>query len=164
MFNILSDYTQKYGFTFAMIKPNAVSNFKTGDIISKIERNNFCIHNIWKKVLSIHEAQQLYKEHSAQPFFQDLCQYICSQPVVLLSIYRENSRFENECWKDFRELIGSTDPATADPQSIRGMFGESRRKNAIHASDSNESAKRELKLFFNTETKNVDLTHHHTSY
>lgn len=129
--------------TFAMIKPDATANKSIGEIITTIEKNGFNIINIHMRMLTPKEAEIFYAEHKGKPFFTDLVNYVTSGPVVALNLEKENAI------ADWRELIGTTDPAQARPGTIRKMFAESKSKNAVHGSDSPEAAERELKLFFN---------------
>lgn len=129
--------------TFAMIKPDAVANKSAGDIISIIEKNGFIIKNMQMRTLTSKEAEIFYAEHKGKPFFTDLVSYITSGPVIAFNLEKENAI------ADWRELIGTTDPAQARPGTIRKMFAESKSKNAVHGSDSVEAASREIKLFFN---------------
>lgn len=129
--------------TFAMIKPDATSKGSIGEIISTIEKNGFNIIGMQMRTLTPREAEIFYAEHKGKPFFADLVSYVTSGPVVALNLEKENAI------ADWRELIGTTDPAQARPGTIRKMFAESKSKNAVHGSDSPEAAERELKLFFN---------------
>lgn len=129
--------------TFAMIKPDAVAKKDAGEIISMIEKNGFTIARLQMRTLTPKEAEIFYAEHKGKPFFADLVEYITSGPVIALMLEKENAV------ADWRELIGTTDPTQARPGTIRKMFAESKSKNAVHGSDSIESAERELKLFFN---------------
>lgn len=128
--------------TFAMIKPDAVAKGSVGEIIAVIEKNGFKIAQMKMHTFTPKEAEIFYAEHKGKPFFADLVSYITSGPIVALMLEKENAV------ADWRELIGTTDPATARPGTIRKMFAESKSKNAVHGSDSAQAAERELKLFF----------------
>ena len=129
--------------TFAMIKPDATEKGSIGDIIATIEKNGFTIKRMKMHTFTQKEAEIFYGEHKGKPFFENLVAYITSGPIVALELEKENAV------ADWRELIGTTDPAQARPGTIRKMFAESKSKNAVHGSDSVEAAERELKLFFN---------------
>ena len=129
--------------TFAMIKPDAVYKGDIGNILATVEKNGFKIVHMKMHTFTPKEAEIFYGEHKGKPFFADLVSYITSGPVIALVLEKENAV------TDWRELIGTTDPALARPGTIRKMFAESKSKNAVHGSDSPESAERELKLFFN---------------
>lgn len=128
--------------TFAMIKPEAVSSKLSGKIIEIIELNGFIIEKMEKKHLSINEAKEFYKIHSERSFFGELVSYISSAPVIILVLKRENAV---AAW---RQLMGSTNPASAELGTIRRMFGKSIGENATHGSDSIENAKIEIDFFY----------------
>ena len=127
--------------TLLVIKPDAVKAKKIGKILSMIEEN-FNIIGIHMKHLSEDEAMEFYKVHRGKPFYNSLVKFITSGPVVGVLIEGENviSRL--------REFIGATDPSKAYPGSIRALFGTNIQENAVHASDSLESAKFEIPFFF----------------
>lgn len=124
--------------TFAMIKPEAVREHKSGDIIRLIELNGFTIKDMIKKDLEKQDAEQFYKEHKDKPFFTDLVTYMTSGPAILLALEKENAV------SDWRKLMGSTDATKADVGTIRKMFGKSMQENAVHGSANMEDAKNEL--------------------
>ncbi len=131
--------------TFSMIKPTAVKEHHIGGIIDMIEKANFTVKGLKMQHLSQEQAEAFYAEHKGKPFYNDLVSMMSSGPVVLMVIEGDNvvSRF--------RETIGATDPKKAASGTIRALFGKSVGENAIHASDSPESAKREISFFFATE-------------
>ncbi len=128
--------------TFAMIKPDAVQHEYSGVIIKLIEQNGFKILRMQKRTLTRAQAEQFYAIHKERPFFKDLVSFITSGPVVVLALEKDNAI------ADWRELIGTTDPAQARMGTLRKMFAESKSKNAVHGSDSPETAQQELRFFF----------------
>ena len=131
--------------TFVMIKPDGVQRGLIGEIISRIERKGLKI--VGMKMLRIsHElAQKHYAEHRGKPFFDSLISYITSGPVVAMVVEGK------EAVKVMRTLVGKTNPIEASPGTIRGDYAMDVGRNVIHASDSIESANREISLFFNEE-------------
>lgn len=128
--------------TFAIIKPDAVQDNIAGFIIYLIELNKFKILELKKVQLTRKEAEEFYDIHKDKPFFNELVEYMISGPVILMALERENAI---NAW---RELMGATDPKKAAMGTIRKMFGKSIGSNATHGSDSPETAKRELGIFF----------------
>ena len=128
--------------TFIMIKPEAVSNKKQAEIIDLILKNRFEIKNMRQFRFSDEEARRFYAMHEGKPFFEDLVSYITSGPVVGLQLEREDAV------RVLRALVGATDPAEADPGTIRYMYGTDLQRNAMHASDSPVSAEKELAIVF----------------
>ncbi len=131
--------------TFTIIKPIALKYHNMGPIFEIINRNGYMIVALKMIKMTKELASEFYKEHKERPFFQELIDYMTSGPVVVAVIQKENAV------ADFRELIGNTDPALAKLGTIRRMFAESKAHNAIHGSDSNENAEREINLFFKPE-------------
>jgi len=130
--------------TLTMIKPGAVKNKHIGAIIDRIEQAGFRIVAIKSLKLSKIAAEEFYQEHRDKPFFDELVEFMSSGPIVAAVLYKDNAV------EDFRKLIGSTDPAQADDGTIRKDFAESKSRNAVHGSDSDESAERECHFFFST--------------
>jgi nucleoside-diphosphate kinase len=128
--------------TFAMLKPDALANGWMGNIITTIERSGFRIIAMKLHTFTRKEAEIFYAEHKGKPFYEELVDYITSGPVLVLMLEKENAI------ADWRELIGTTDPAQARPGTIRKMYAESKSRNAVHGSDSLEAAQREIKLLF----------------
>lgn len=128
--------------TFAMIKPDAVKAKLTGKIIDIIEHNGFTIFCLQKGSLDEEVARDFYDVHSKKPFFNQLIEFITSGSVVVMALMKENAI------ADWRKLMGATDPAKAEPGTIRKLFGTSIDQNAVHGSDSEETAYEELLLFF----------------
>ncbi len=131
--------------TFIMIKPDGVQRGLIGEVIRRLERKGLKI--VAMKMLWIQEelAKEHYAEHSEKPFFQALVDYITSGPVVAMVVEGK------EAVKIVRTLVGATNPAEANPGTIRGDFGMDIGRNVVHASDSLESAEREISLFFDAE-------------
>ncbi len=131
--------------TFVMIKPDAVQRGLIGEIISRLERKGLKI--VAMKMLSVSRelAERHYAEHREKPFFGSLVDYITSAPVVAMVVEGKNAV------KVVRTLVGATNPQEAQPGTIRGDFGMDIGRNVIHASDSLESAEREISLFFKPE-------------
>lgn len=128
--------------TFTILKPNAVGEHHTGDILSLIEKNGFRILALRMLYLSRSDAEKFYHIHREKPFFERLCLFMTAGPIVAAVLEKENAV------ADFRKLIGDTDPAKAAPGTIRRLFAESKTRNAIHASDSNANAAAETAFFF----------------
>ncbi len=125
-----------------MIKPDAVAANNTGAITKMIEEAGFRIVAMKKTELSKELAGKFYAVHKERPFYNDLCQYMSSGPIVPMILEKDNAV------EDFRKLIGATDPAKAAPGTIRNLFAKSIEANAIHGSDSNENAAIEGAFFF----------------
>lgn len=128
--------------TFSIIKPNAVKSQNIGEIIAHFEKNGFTIAAAKLTKLSRQKAEEFYAEHKARPFFGELVDFMTSGPVVLMALSGENAVTRN------REIMGATDPKKATAGTLRAMYGENVGANAVHGSDSPDSAKRELALFF----------------
>ena len=128
--------------TFFMIKPDGVQRNLVGEIISRIEAKGFTITKIKMMTISKELAEQHYGEHKDKPFFSDLVSFITSGPVVAMQVEGENVVLQ------IRNLMGATNPSESTPGSIRGDLATELDKNVVHGSDSDESAERELELFF----------------
>lgn len=136
--------------TFSIIKPNAVKKNNIGSIVERFEKNGFHIAAMKMLTLDRAKTEAFYAEHSARPFFGELVEFMTSGPVVLMCLEGENAVARN------REIMGATNPAEAAQGTIRKDFGDSLGENAVHGSDSLESAKRELAhFFFGTEIVNT---------
>ena len=130
--------------TFTMIKPEAVENGHTGAILKMINDAGFRIVALKKKQLSAETAGEFYEVHKERPFYGELVEYMSSGPIVAAILEKDNAMV------DFRELIGSTDPADAADGTIRKAYAESKAKNAVHGSDSDENAEIEGDFHFDT--------------
>ena len=128
--------------TFFMIKPDGVKRNLIGEIISRVEEKGFKITKIKMMTISQDLAEEHYEEHKDKPFFGDLVSFITSGPVVAMQVEGENVVAQ------IRNLMGATNPSDATPGSIRGDLSTELDKNVVHGSDSDESAERELNLFF----------------
>ena len=128
--------------TFFMIKPDGVKRNLIGEIISRVEEKGFKITKIKMMTINQNLAEEHYGEHKDKPFFSDLVSFITSGPVVAMQVEGENVVAQ------IRNLMGATNPSDATPGSIRGDLATELDKNVVHGSDSNESAERELNLFF----------------
>tara|TARA_B100001564_G_C20442651_1_gene579669 strand:- start:340 stop:765 length:426 start_codon:yes stop_codon:yes gene_type:complete len=131
--------------TLSIIKPDAVAKNVIGKIISRFEENNLFLVAGKLVHLSDEMASGFYAEHDGKPFFNDLKKFMTSGPVFVQVLEGENAVQKN------RDLMGSTNPKEAAPGTIRADFANSIDANAVHGSDSVESAKREIEYFFNTE-------------
>lgn len=128
--------------TFTMIKPDAVQDGHTGSIIKMIEAAGFRVVALKKTQLTPELAGKFYEVHKDRPFYNDLCKYMSSGPVVPIILEKENAV------TDFRTLIGATNPANAEEGTIRKLYAKSMEANAIHGSDSDENAEIEGNFFF----------------
>jgi len=128
--------------TFVMIKPDGVQRGLIGEAISRLEKKGLKIVAIKMLKIPKEMAEKHYEEHRNKPFFNSLISYITSGPVVAMVVEGKNAV------KVVRKLVGATNPAEAEPGTIRGDFGLDLGRNIIHASDSLASAEREIRLFF----------------
>lgn len=128
--------------TFTMIKPDAVGANNTGAITRMIEEAGFRIVAMKKTQLSKARAGQFYAIHKERSFYEELCNYMSSGPIVPMILEKSNAV------EDFRKLIGATDPKKAEKGTIRNLFAKSIEANAIHGSDSDENAEIEGNFFF----------------
>jgi nucleoside-diphosphate kinase len=129
--------------TFTMLKPDAIENGYTGKIIDMIINAGFKIKAMKLTRLTEERAKEFYKVHAERPFFGELVAYMSSGPIVAAILEKENAV------EDFRKLIGATDPAEAAEGTIRKHYAESKGRNAIHGSDSDENAAIECAFHFN---------------
>ena len=128
--------------TFSIIKPDAVRKGFTGAILAEIERAGFQIVAIKRQSISITEAKGFYAVHAGKPFFDGLCAFMSSGPLVLMVLEKENAI------ADLRKLMGATNPANAEEGTIRKKFADSMSENAIHGSDAPETAAYEIGYWF----------------
>lgn len=128
--------------TFTMLKPDAVESGNIGNIIQMITDSGFSIKAMKLTQLSLTEAQEFYAVHAERPFYGELVEYMTSGPIVAAILEKENAV------TDFRALIGSTDPAEAADGTIRKKYAESKGRNAVHGSDSDENAEIECNFHF----------------
>lgn len=128
--------------TLSIIKPDAVAKNVIGEIISRFEKNNLKIIAAKLITLSASDAGDFYAEHKGKPFYDDLIEFMTSGPVFIQVLEGEDAISKN------RELMGNTDPSKADPGTIRADFAQTIDANAVHGSDSEISAEREIAFFF----------------
>ena len=128
--------------TLSIIKPDAVAKNVIGKIIDRFESNGLRIAAMKKIKLTKDDAAKFYEVHKERPFYNDLCEYMSSGPVVVMVLEGDNAVAKN------RELMGATNPKEAAPGTIRADFAESIEANAVHGSDSLENAKKEIAFFF----------------
>lgn len=129
--------------TLSIIKPGAVQKNVIGEIVSRFEQAGLRVIASRMENLTKEQAQGFYAEHEGKPFYQELVEYMTSGPVVLQVLEGDNAITKN------REIMGATNPAEAAPGTIRAEFADSMTANAVHGSDSPESAGREVSFFFN---------------
>ena len=128
--------------TLSIIKPDAVERNLEREIKSFFEENNLKVLKSKKIKISKDEASEFYKVHQTKPFYEALCNYLSSGPIVVMILEGENAVSKN------RELMGSTDPLKAEEGTLRKIYGISIDKNSVHGSDSVENAKIEIDFFF----------------
>lgn len=128
--------------TLAIIKPDAFGSGRTGKIIDHLESDGFRILATRVVHLSRAAAEAFYDVHRGKPFFTSLVDFMTSGPALAMALQREGAVAR------LREVIGATDPAEADPGTVRALYAESKERNAIHASDSPENARVEVAFFF----------------
>ena len=128
--------------TLFMIKPDAVQAHKVGAILSEVERAGFEILDLRLVRLTPKDARLFYAVHEGRPFLDELVEFMSSGPAVPVRLRRD------QAVPRLRDLIGATDPKEAKPGTIRALHAESKGRNAVHASDSPESARTEIQFFF----------------
>ena len=128
--------------TLSIIKPDAIERNLQEEIISEFKKNDFLIVKEKKIHISKIEAEQFYKVHQTKPFYNDLCAYLSSGPIIVMELEKENAVLDN------RKLMGATNPKEADEGTLRKKYGISIDKNSVHGSDSVENAKIEIDFFF----------------
>ena len=129
--------------TLSIIKPDAVERNLEDKIRTFFEKKNLQILKKKKVQITKEEASEFYKVHQTKPFYQDLCNYLSSGPIVVMILNGESAVSQN------RRIMGATDPSKAEEGTLRKMYGISIDKNSVHGSDSLESAKTEIDFFFN---------------
>ena len=128
--------------TLSIIKPDAVERNLQENIKKIFLDNGFNIKKEKKIQISKNEAEEFYKVHQSKPFYNELCSYLSSGPIVVMILEKDNAILEN------RKLMGATDPLQADEGTIRKKYGISIDKNSVHGSDSSDNAKIEIDFFF----------------
>ena len=129
--------------TLSIIKPDAVERNLTEKIKDIFTQNNLKIKDSKKIQITKEEAAEFYKVHQAKPFYNDLCSYLSSGPIIAMILEGKDAVTSN------RKIMGATDPKKAEDNTIRKLFGISIDKNSVHGSDSIENAKKEIDFFFN---------------
>ena len=128
--------------TLSIIKPDAVERKLDNEIKDMFKNSGFIIAREKKIQLAKSEAEQFYKVHETKPFYNDLCAYLSSGPIVVMILEKDNAVLDN------RQLMGATNPKDAEEETIRKKFGISIDKNSVHGSDSVENGKIEIDFFF----------------
>ena len=128
--------------TLSIIKPDAVERNLIEEIKNIFTKNNLIIKETKKIHITKDEASEFYKVHQSKPFYNDLCSYLSSGPIVVMILEGKNAVLAN------RKLMGATNPKDAEENTIRKLFGISIDKNSVHGSDSIENAKKEIEFFF----------------
>ena len=128
--------------TFAIIKPDAVKNGHSGQIIDRVINNNFKILGLKLIRMTKPQAEGFYEVHSEKPFYAELTEFMSSGKCIVMALQKEDAVNE------WRKLIGATNPAEAEDGTIRKDFASSLGENAVHGADSNENASREIGFFF----------------
>tara|TARA_B100001093_G_scaffold55871_1_gene47345 strand:+ start:206 stop:616 length:411 start_codon:yes stop_codon:yes gene_type:complete len=128
--------------TLSIIKPDAVERNLIKDIKSIFTENKLIIKKDKKIHINKEEAAEFYKVHQSKPFYDDLCNYLSSGPIIVMILEGSNAVLEN------RRIMGATNPKDAQPNTIRKLFGISIDKNSVHGSDSIENARKEISFFF----------------
>ena len=128
--------------TLSIIKPDAVERDLQSKIKEEFKKNLFKIVKEKKIHITKMEAEDFYRVHQSKPFYEDLCKYLSSGPIIVMILEKELAVSEN------RKLMGATDPKKAEEGTLRKMFGISIDKNSVHGSDSIENAKKEIDFFF----------------
>jgi nucleoside-diphosphate kinase len=128
--------------TLAIIKPDAVSGGKVGRVLAMLEDEGFMIRAARFARLDAEQAGAFYAVHRERPFYEGLKAFMTSGPILALALERD------EAVTHLRKVIGATDPAEAEPGTVRALYAENKERNAIHASDSDETARHELSFFF----------------
>ncbi|MGH7569038.1 MAG: nucleoside-diphosphate kinase [Gemmatimonadales bacterium] len=131
--------------TLAIIKPDALAAGHAGAILAQLERDGFRLRAARLIRLTAAEAEEFYAVHRERPFFRPLVTFMTSGPALALALERDDAVAR------LRQVIGATDPAEAKPGTVRRLYAQSTERNAIHASDSPESAQREVAFFFDAE-------------
>ncbi len=129
--------------TLSIIKPDAVERNLVENIKKIFEKNNLLVKDSKKIHITKDEASEFYKVHQSKPFYNDLCSYLSSGPIVVMILEGANAVLAN------RKIMGSTNPKDAEENTIRKLYGISIDKNSVHGSDSLDNAKEEIKFFFN---------------
>ena len=128
--------------TLSIIKPDAVERNLQDEIKNEFKKNGFLISKEKKIHISKQEAEKFYKVHETKPFYDDLCTYLSSGPIIVMALQKENAVLDN------RKIMGSTNPKEAEKDTLRNKYGISIDKNSVHGSDSIDNAIKEINFFF----------------
>lgn len=128
--------------TFSIVKPDAVAKGATGDIISMIQQKGFRVLGLKMLEITKKQAEGFYAVHASKPFFSSLTDFMSSGPIVVLALEKDNAI------ADLRKLMGATNPANAEPGTVRKKWADNIERNAIHGSDAEDTARFELGYFF----------------
>lgn len=128
--------------TFSIVKPDAVAKGATGDIISMIQQKGFRVLGLKMLEITKKQAEGFYAVHASKPFFGSLTDFMSSGPIVVLALEKDNAI------ADLRKLMGATNPANAEPGTVRKKWADNIERNAIHGSDAEDTARFELGYFF----------------
>jgi len=128
--------------TLTIIKPDAVAGGKAGKVLAHLEAAGFVVRAARMVKLTRAQAEAFYEVHKGRPFYDSLCTFMTSGPCIPMVLERADAVAQ------LRKVIGATDPAQAEPGTVRKLFAESKERNAIHASDSSDNAAREIAFFF----------------
>ncbi len=128
--------------TLAIIKPDAVASGRAGAILAHLEKGGFTVQALRMTRLNPAQARAFYAVHKERPFYESLVSFMTSGPVIPMVLEAENAV------PALRKAIGATDPAEAEEGTVRALYAESKERNAIHASDSDENARKEIGFFF----------------
>ncbi len=128
--------------TLSIIKPDAIERNLEDEIISIFKKNKLSIKDNKKIHMTKEEAAEFYKVHQSKPFYDSLCNYLSSGPIMVMILEGKNAVLQN------RKIMGATNPKDADSNTIRKLYGISIDKNSVHGSDSIENAKKEIEFFF----------------
>ena len=128
--------------TLSIIKPDAIERNLQDEIKNEFKKNGFLISKEKKIHISKQEAEKFYKVHETKPFYDDLCTYLSSGPIIVMALQKENAVLDN------RKIMGSTNPKEAEKDTLRNKYGISIDKNSVHGSDSIDNAIKEINFFF----------------
>jgi nucleoside-diphosphate kinase len=128
--------------TLGIVKPDAVANNRIGAILAHLERDGYRVRAARLVRLSRSQAEAFYEVHRGRPFYDELVTFMCSGPCLPMVLEKDNAVLA------FRDTIGATDPAEAKAGTVRKLFAESKGRNAVHGSDSDDNARREIAFFF----------------
>ena len=128
--------------TLSILKPDAMAKRLAGRILTRIEEEGFRLRGLRLVHLTGAQAEGFYEEHREKPFFGSLVKFMTGGPVIVMALEKENGI------ADLRKLMGATDPAKADPNTLRKLYGSTIERNAIHGSSDPDSARREVRYFF----------------